>query len=145
MEWVLILVLAVALAYVWWRYVDLKAWVVKETARIRREAVKQSADVIRGKVTEHLMPFFPEFQYNPQDARFLGSPVDLIVFDGLTHGDVQRVIFVEVKSSKATGLSARERLVRKCIDAGRVGYELLHVDTARGGNQAVVEPGKEES
>jgi predicted Holliday junction resolvase-like endonuclease len=35
-----------------------------------------------GKVTEHFIPDLPDFAYNPKDARFLGSPVDFIVFDG---------------------------------------------------------------
>jgi len=34
-----------------------------------------------------------------QDARFLGSPVDLVVFDGLAAGAVRRVVFLEVKTA----------------------------------------------
>jgi predicted Holliday junction resolvase-like endonuclease len=36
------------------------------------------------------------------DIRFLGSPVDLVVFDGLAEGQVRRLIFVEVKSGRST-------------------------------------------
>ncbi|MFO7919108.1 MAG: Holliday junction resolvase-like protein [Anaerolineae bacterium] len=101
-------------------------WREREEQGIRKDAIERSQAVIRGKVTEHLVPFFPGFAYNPRDARFVGTPVDLIVFDGLSDGDVKRVIFVEVKSGKSATLSSRERKVRNCIQKGAVTYEILH-------------------
>lgn len=84
MEWLLIILLAVALVFVAWKYIQLRGWVRREEKRIREDAIRKSEAVIRGKVTEHLMPYFPEFKYNPKDVRFIGTPIDLIVFDGLT-------------------------------------------------------------
>ncbi|MFP3895590.1 MAG: Holliday junction resolvase-like protein [Anaerolineales bacterium] len=101
-------------------------WREREERRIRQDAIERSQAVIRGKVTEHLVPFFPDFAYNPRDARFIGTPVDLIVFDGLSDGDVQRIVFVEVKSGESATLSTRERRVRNCIQKGAVTYEILH-------------------
>ena len=109
-----------------------REWKMQEEGRIRKDAIAKSEAVIRGKVTEHLIPFFPDFPYNPQDARFLGTPVDFIVFDGLSSGDVKSVIFVEVKSGKTPALSSRERKVRDCIQAGNVRYETIHI---RNGNK----------
>jgi predicted Holliday junction resolvase-like endonuclease len=81
-------------------------------------------------VQEHLAPLFPEFlnQFNPKDTRFLGTPLDFIVFDGLDEGEVRRVVFVEVKTGKA-GLLSRERRCRDAIEAGRVEYQLLRLPT----------------
>jgi predicted Holliday junction resolvase-like endonuclease len=81
-------------------------------------------------VQEHLAPLFPQFlsQFNPKDARFLGTPLDFIVFDGLDEGEVRRVVFVEVKTGKASLLS-RERRCRDAIEAGRVEYQLLRLPT----------------
>jgi predicted Holliday junction resolvase-like endonuclease len=101
-------------------------WRRREEKKIREDAIKQSEAVIKGKVTEHLLPFFPGFKYNPKDARFIGTPVDLIVFDGLGESDLRRIVFLEVKTGRAGTLSPRERLVRRCIEEGRVGYEVLH-------------------
>ena len=56
----------------------------------------------------------------------LGSPLDFIVFDGLGEGEVRRVVFVEVKTGKASLLS-RERRCRDAIEAGRVEYQLLRL------------------
>jgi predicted Holliday junction resolvase-like endonuclease len=102
-------------------------WRLEEEEKIRTDAVRRSQSVTRGKVTECLIPYFPDFPYNPKDARFLGTPVDLIVFDGLSDADeVQNVVFVEIKTGKAAGLSRRERAVRECIRAGRVQYSIIH-------------------
>jgi hypothetical protein len=90
----------------------------------REDSVSRSRSVVSGKVQEHLAPLFPEFisQFNPRDAIFLGTPLDFVVFDGLNDGDdteVRRVVFVEVKTGKAS-LIKRERRVRDAIQAGRV-------------------------
>jgi predicted Holliday junction resolvase-like endonuclease len=103
-----------------------RTWKLDEEKKIRQDAVKKSEAVIRGKVTEHLIPYFPDFEYNPKDARFLGTPVDFIVFDGLSEGEMNKVVFVEVKSGKTGVLSQREKLVRECINRGKVSYEIIH-------------------
>jgi predicted Holliday junction resolvase-like endonuclease len=92
----------------------------------RKDAVKRSRSTLSGQVQEHLVPLFPELlsRFNPRDVRFLGAPLDLIVFDGLHENDVRRVVFVEVKTGNSD-LQQRERLVRDAIKAGRVEYELL--------------------
>jgi len=97
----------------------------------REDSVSRSRSVVSGKVQEHLAPLFPEFisQFNPRDAIFLGTPLDFVVFDGLNDGDdteVRRVVFVEVKTGKAS-LIKRERRVRDAIQAGRVEYQLLRL------------------
>jgi predicted Holliday junction resolvase-like endonuclease len=69
-----------------------RTWKLEEEKKIRQDAVKKSEAVTRGKVTEHLIPYFPDFEYNPKDARFLGTPVDFIVFDGLSEGEMNKVV-----------------------------------------------------
>lgn len=103
-----------------------RTWKLEEEKRIRQDAVKKSQAVTRGKVTEHLIPYFPDFKYNPKDARFLGTPVDFIIFDGLSEGEMNKVLFIEVKSGKNCTLSSREQLVKECIDKGKVSYEIMH-------------------
>jgi predicted Holliday junction resolvase-like endonuclease len=92
---------------------------LSHTRAARRDAVRRSAAVTAGKVFEQLVPWLPDFTWDPRDARFLGSPIDFVVFDGLSTGEVRRIIFVEVKSGQAD-LSARERRVRDAVRNGRV-------------------------
>lgn len=103
-----------ALSLVWFL-----VWRFRYVRRIRRDSVRQSQAVIAGKVYEQLVPYLAGFPMNPKDARFLGSPVDLVVFDGLDAGELKRVVFVEVKTGQA-GLTPRERQLREVVRAGRV-------------------------
>lgn len=101
-------------------------WIQKEEENIRRDAVEKSHAVIKGRVTEHLLPFFPDFGYNPKDARFLGSPVDFIVFDGLDEGELEKIVFIEVKTGKSGALSPREKMVRRCVGNKSCQYLVIH-------------------
>ena len=101
-------------------------WMQQEEKRIREDAIKRSEAVVTGKVTEHLIPFFPDFKYNPKNVRFLGTPVDLVIFDGLSEGEVKNIVFVEVKTGKTANLSTRERQVRDCVQNKNVIWEIIH-------------------
>jgi predicted Holliday junction resolvase-like endonuclease len=107
------------------------AWRLRYSAKIREDAVQRSLAVTAGKVHEQLVPYLPEFGFNPKDARFLGSPVDLVVFDGLADGEVKRVVFLEVKTGGAS-LTARERQVREVIEAREVAWVELRLTRTPG-------------
>ena len=118
-----------------WVYVLL--WKVGYTRRVREDAVQRSLAVTAGKVHEQLVPYLPDFPWNPKDARFLGSPVDLVVFDGLAEGRVRRIVFVEVKTGGA-GLTGRERMVREAVREGEVEWVEMRVACGEVANQKSV-------
>jgi predicted Holliday junction resolvase-like endonuclease len=101
-------------------------WRARYTARIRADAVQRSQAVTAGKVHEQLIPYLPAFPYNPKDVRFLGSPIDLVVFDGLAEGELRGIVFLEVKTG-ASSLTSRERQVRDVILAREVEWAELRV------------------
>src|SRR5438034_10256900 len=102
-------------------------WRLRYSAAIRENAVQRSQAVTAGKVHEQLVPYLPEFGFNPKDARFLGSPVDLLVFDGLDDGELRRVVFIEIKTGGST-LTGRERQLRDVVRARQVAWEELRID-----------------
>ncbi len=99
--------------------VELENWKEASESGIRKDAIQKSQAVTLGKVTEHFIPYLPDFGYNPKDARFLGSPVDFVVFDGLCEGELRKIVFVEIKTG-ASALSTRERRIRNAILSGKV-------------------------
>jgi len=119
----LLIGLAIGLLVAW---VYFLTWRARYTTTIRQDAVEKSQAVILGKVHEQLIPYLPDFHYNPRDVRFLGTPVDLVVFDGLTDGQVRRIVFLEVKTGVST-LTGRERQVRDIIEARQVEWAELRV------------------
>ena len=92
--------------------------------RIRLHSLSKSYSVKKGKIVEQLAPYFRSFPYDPHDARFLGSPVDFVVFDGLNAGKDITIRFVEVKSGRST-LNDSERRVRKAVEKKRVSFEVF--------------------
>lgn len=107
----------------------LNEWKTEQEKSIRQDAIQRSQSIILGNVTQHLIPFLPDFVYNPKDARFIGSPVDFIIFDGLNdeNEEVREVVFVEIKTNKSS-LNSRERQVRDAIKACRVRWVELRVN-----------------
>ncbi|MFN0095672.1 MAG: Holliday junction resolvase-like protein [Dehalococcoidia bacterium] len=109
---------------------SLAAWKAEAERGIRDDAVARSRSVTIGKVTEHLTPYLEGFPYNPKDVRFIGSPVDLVVFDGLDEGALRNVLLVEVKTG-GSQLSARERQVRAAVLEGRVAWDEVRFPGSR--------------
>jgi len=99
------------------------------TRDTRRDAVSQSKAVTRGQVYEQFATYFPEFEFNPKDAQFLGRPVDFVIFDGLDEGRLRRIVFVEVKTGGAK-LNARQRCVRDAVRSGAVEWREIRLGSA---------------
>lgn len=108
----------VVLVFLWWK--------ARYTRAVRQDAIQRSLAVTAGKVYEQLVPYLPNFPFNPKDVRFLGSPVDFVVFEGLSDGHVTRVVFLELKTGAAE-LSTRERRVRDAITELRVEWQELRM------------------
>ena len=104
----------------------LERWRVETEVDIRADAIRRSSAVVSGKVSEHLAPYMAGFPYNPKDARFLGTPIDFLVFDGMSDDDVREVVFLEVKTG-GSSLTTRERRVRDAVQAGRVSWKEFRV------------------
>ena len=120
---------ATAIAYLLldWRYrVRFEQWKNEYGREVAAAAIKGSQAAISGRVLEKFAPIAPGFDFNPRDARFIGDPVDFVIFDGLSEGQVRGVVFLEVKSG-AGGLNANERRVREVIAERRVQWQLFQL------------------
>jgi len=101
----------------------------------RDDAKELSRHSIKGKIGEQMSPLFPEFysKYEPSDARFLGSPIDYIIFKNMSEYDRKTkaedvpidVILVEVKSTKKAGLTEKEKAIRIAVEDGRVSFDII--------------------
>jgi predicted Holliday junction resolvase-like endonuclease len=103
-----------------------------EIKKARKESVEKSRAVIRGQATEHLAPYIID-DINPKDCRFMGNPIDYVVFDGLSDvtdkvtKDVKEVIFVDIKTGKSN-LTTVQRRIRDAIKDGRVSFRVVNPD-----------------
>ncbi|MFH2021466.1 MAG: Holliday junction resolvase-like protein [archaeon] len=88
---------------------------------LRKEAVEKSRSVLTGNFSEQLAPYLPDFPFSPTECRFLGKPIDLIVFKGMDEKEPNEVVFVEIKTGKSN-LSSSERKLRDIIKDKKVSW-----------------------
>ncbi len=107
-----------------WQETEALRW-EEEKVKAVKEAISQSRAVLGGKFTEQMAPYLPEFHYDPTEARFIGNPIDFIVFPGLAQGDPQEIIIMEIKTGKASQLTPQQHKIRQLIEDGMVRWELI--------------------
>jgi predicted Holliday junction resolvase-like endonuclease len=108
-----------------WRDEEILKWQA-EMEQARKSAVVQSRAVLGGKFTEQMVPYFPDFKYDPTEVRFIGSPIDLIVFPGLAAGDPREIVILEIKTGRNAQLTAAQKKIRRLIEDGMVRWEELY-------------------
>ena len=89
---------------------------------IKKDSIERSRASLGGQFSEQLAPYLPNFKYKPTECKFLGKPVDLIVFEGLDEKEVTEIVFVEVKSG-GSELNGVQRKIRDAVKAGRVRWD----------------------
>jgi predicted Holliday junction resolvase-like endonuclease len=108
---------------------DLERWKIECTGDIRKDSVNRSRSTLKGRISEQMAPLLPGFPFAPADARFIGNPIDFVVFDGYTNvkddgGDSISVVLVEVKKGKGR-LTREESLIKKAVEEGRVSWRTV--------------------
>lgn len=100
----------------------------------QKRSVNTSRAVLKGKMAEQLAPIMPEFRYLPSDAKFLGDPIDYVVFDGYTDfrdgdglaEDIE-VVLIDIKSGGAR-LTKGQQAIAQALAEGRVRFETIRID-----------------
>ncbi|MBS3162745.1 hypothetical protein J4467_02370 [Candidatus Woesearchaeota archaeon] len=95
---------------------------LQELPNHRKDAIAKSRAVLGGQFSEQLAPFLPNFDFSPTECRFIGKPIDFVVFKGMDEKQIEEVIFVEVKSG-ASKLSPQEKNLKEAILSGRVKWQ----------------------
>jgi predicted Holliday junction resolvase-like endonuclease len=75
-----------------------------------------------GKNLEKILPTMEDFKWVVPDSRFLGDPIDLITFNGLSQNKVDSISFIEVKSGNAK-TSKRQKSIGDAIEDNKVFYK----------------------
>lgn len=75
---------------------------------------KKSIVVKTGKWVEDLFPFLEDFPGNPENFKFIGEPIDGLLFDTETG-----VHFMEFKTSSSQ-LSEKQKRIKEQVQKGRV-------------------------
>lgn len=111
---------------------ELEAWKREAATAIRKDSVNRSRSTLKGKIAEQMAPVLPDFCFNPADARFIGSPVDYIIFDGLTRvaddkEDTVQIVFMDVKKGSGAALTRTQRLIRHAVETKAVAWKTMRI------------------
>ena len=97
----------------------------------KNRSIDGSRAVIKGKIAEQLAPILPDFKYLPSDARFIGDPIDYIVFNGYTDikdngsSDINlEIVLLDIKTGQAS-LSVLQEAIAKAVNSGKVRFEVV--------------------
>ena len=121
---IVVLVIAGSMIY-WIGFISGKA----NESELWKRGQKKSRSVLGGLISEQVAPFLPNFptDLKASEARFIGKPIDFIIFKGMDEQDISEVVFVEVKSGNSQ-LNPNQRKLRDAINEKRVRWYEYRVD-----------------
>ncbi|MEK6950417.1 MAG: Holliday junction resolvase-like protein [Nanoarchaeota archaeon] len=92
----------------------------------RQDAINRSRANLSGQFAEQLAPYFPDFPYSPTELRWLGKPIDYVVFKGMDNNDINEIVFLEVKSGKSQ-LNEHQRQVKRVVEEKKISWSQYKV------------------
>ena len=129
----LLIAAVMVIVVLWWRYERLLQEYDQGVRDARKESVDQSRSTLKGRIAEQMAPLLPGFAYLPADSRFIGSPIDYLVFNGYTafadgegDSDDLEIVLLEVKQGRAP-LTPVQRAIGQAVEEGRVRFEVTRI------------------
>jgi predicted Holliday junction resolvase-like endonuclease len=99
----------------------------KAVVEARADSTKRQRSILKGQATEQLAPYINN-NYNPKDYKFMGDPIDYIIFDGMSdlntkEDEIKKIILMDIKTGKSQ-LNKVQKAVKRCIEAGGVEFQV---------------------
>lgn len=110
---------------------EVTQWRSSELYSVRREALDRSRPDVQRRVGSTIARWTHSFPFLQEDSRFIGHPVDYVVFEGYSEVRARR----EPKITAVTFVRAREngrddpdgRLVEECVRLGRIEWRTIEI------------------
>lgn len=112
-----------------WMEQRMEEWKEETGKEIKRKTLEHSRNVLKGKVGEQFAPFIKGFDHQPSDCRFIGDPIDYIIFDGMSEGEIEKVVLADVKTGPKSHLNSRQEEIKELVEKGEVNWKTLKVKT----------------
>ena len=139
---VLVVILVFYLGQKYGAYRKHHEWETTLMPQQRQDAIMRSRAVLGGQFSENLAPYLPNFPFSPTECRFVGKPIDFIVFKGADGKQIDEVIFVEVKSGNAK-INQHEKNLKDAIEKGRVRWVEYRIPKELTGKKEIADKAKE--
>ena len=110
----------------------------QDNEKAKELSLNQQRSSVKGKINEQVAPFMPEFseKYAASDARFLGSPIDFVIFKNMSKFDKTtkdeknpiEVVLVDIKTGKSKRLTDLEKAIKIACEEGRVSFDQIDIE-----------------
>jgi predicted Holliday junction resolvase-like endonuclease len=107
----------------------------QDNEKMKKFSLDAQRNSLKGKIGEQVSPLMPEFytKYEPADARFMGSPIDFVIFKNMSKFDKEtkdeenpiEVVLVDIKIGKSATLSPLQKSIREAILEKRVSFDVI--------------------
>ncbi len=132
-----ILAISVLVFLLFWTFYKLGAWQKeaewqKNMESLRGQIADKQRSGIKGKVAEMFAPYLPQFPFKPSECKFLGDPIDYIVFEGLDGREIQKIHFVDVKTDQSE-LKMHQKQLKELVsslDSTKVTFQTVRISTS---------------
>lgn len=112
---------------------EMAKWKDEELGKAIKSSNIKSRSILRGKNAEHYVPFSDDFleEFSPSDAKFLGNPIDYVIFKNASkitdkeEADVE-IVFADVKTGKSQ-LTKLQRCIKKAVEEGRISWRTFEL------------------
>ncbi|HST09128.1 MAG TPA: Holliday junction resolvase-like protein [Terriglobales bacterium] len=103
-------------------------------ARLQRRSQKLSRSILGGVFSEQVAPFLPDFpkDLKASEARFIGKPIDFLIFKGMDDQNFDAVVLVEVRpairnSRQMSAVSATQSKPSACVGTSGVYHDIAAI------------------
>ena len=102
----------------------------EEQLKRRKKLITEKAQITTravniGKNLEKILPTMKDFKWTVPDCKFIGDPIDLIIFNGLSIQKINSISFVEVKSGKTVRLNEHQKSIKDAVEDKKVSYKVV--------------------
>ena len=66
----------------------------EKESKIRDESAKRAQAEVPKLIKKSLSDHIVSLKYNPYDIKPINHPIDLVIYDGMSDGDVENVVFL---------------------------------------------------
>ena len=88
------------LLYKWGQFRKEQEWKEK-LEKLRSEIADKQRAGIKGKITEMFAHYLEGFPFKASECKFIGDPIDYVVFEGLDNRDITGIHFLDVKADSS--------------------------------------------
>ena len=98
----------------------------EKESKIRDEAAKRAQVEVPKLIKKSLSDHIVSLKYNPYDIKPINHPIDLVIYDGMSDGDVENVVFLH---SKNKAMQELHKSVHKTVENKDYDWKVVRVST----------------